>query len=63
MKDGKVIPYVSKYVHLGTTIYIQLYRDHVIDVVMNCINVPTIYFKIFLLLRVALYPINLIVIV
>ena len=33
MKDGNVIPYVSKCVHLGTTLYTQLYRDNVIDVV------------------------------
>ena len=28
-----VIPYVSKCLHLGTTIYTTLYRDNVIDVV------------------------------
>ena len=33
MKDGNVIPYVSKWLHLGTTIYTTLYRDNVIDVV------------------------------
>ena len=33
MKDGSVIPYVSKCLHLGTTIYTTLYRDNVIDVV------------------------------
>ena len=33
MKDGNVIPYVSKCLHLGTTIYTTLYRDNVIDVV------------------------------
>ena len=33
MKDGNVIPYVSKCLHLGTTIYILLYRDNIIDVV------------------------------
>ena len=26
MKDGNVIPYVSKCLHLGTTIYTTLYR-------------------------------------
>ena len=33
MKDGNVIPYVSKCLHLSTTIYTTLYRDYVIDVV------------------------------
>ena len=33
MKDGNVIPYVSKCLHLGTTIYTTLYRDNVIDIV------------------------------
>ena len=33
MKDGNVIPYVSKCLHLGTTIYTTLYKDNVIDVV------------------------------
>ena len=33
MKDGNVIPYVSKCLHLGTTIYTTLYRDNVIGVV------------------------------
>ena len=33
MKDGNVIPYVSKCLHLGTTIYTPLNRDNVIDVV------------------------------
>ena len=33
MKDGNVIPYVSKYWHIGTTIYTTLYRDDGIDVV------------------------------
>ena len=33
MKNGNVIPYVSKCLHLGTTIYTTLYRDNVIDVV------------------------------
>ena len=40
MKDGNVIPYVSKWVHLGTTIYTTLYRDNVIDVneLYKCTN-------------------------
>ena len=41
MKDGNVIPYVSKCLHLGTTIYTMLYRDNVINVVnelYNCTN-------------------------
>ena len=34
MKDGNVIPYVSKCVHIGiSTIYTTFYRDNVIDVV------------------------------
>ena len=33
MKYGNVIRYVSKCVHLDTTIFLQLYRDNVIDVV------------------------------
>ena len=32
MKYGNVIPYMSKCLHLGTTIYTTLYRHHVIDV-------------------------------
>ena len=31
MKDGNVIPYVSKCEHLGNTIYTTLYRDNAID--------------------------------
>ena len=42
MKDGNVIPYLSKCLHLGTTIYTTLYRDNVIDVVNELyINAPT----------------------
>ena len=33
MKDGNVITYVSKCLHLGTTIYTTLYSDNVMDVV------------------------------
>ena len=33
MKYGNVIRYVSKCLHLVTTIYTTLYRDNVIDVV------------------------------
>ena len=33
MKDGSVIPYVSKCLHICTTIYTTLYRDNVIDVI------------------------------
>ena len=33
VKDGNVIPYVSKCLHLGITIYTTLYRDTVIGVV------------------------------
>ena len=32
MRDGNVIPYLSKCMHLGTTIYTTLYKDNVIDV-------------------------------
>ena len=60
MKDGDVIPYVSKCLHLGTTIYTKtLYRDNVLMSSMNCINPQTIFCQIFFLLRVALYPIYL----
>ena len=38
MKDGNVIPYVSKCLHLGTTIYTTLYRDNVIDELYKCTN-------------------------
>ena len=33
MKDVNVKPYVSKWLHPGTTIYTTLYRDNVIDVI------------------------------
>ena len=59
MKDGNAIPYVSKCLHLGTTIYTTLYRDNVIDVVNELYK----RCHISLLLRVALYPICLIVFV
>ena len=60
MRDGKVY-YVNKYVHVGTTIDAQLYRDNVIDVLVSCINALTAVCLILPLPRVALYPIYLIV--
>ena len=63
MKDGNVIPYVSKCLHLGTTITQHYIEIMLLMSLMNCINVPTICYQISLLLRVALYPICLIVFV
>ena len=42
MKNGNLMPYVSKCMHLVTTIYTHLNRDNVIDFVMGYINTPTI---------------------
>ena len=42
MKDGNVIPYVSKCLHLVTTIYTTIIEIMLLMSLMNCINVPTI---------------------
>ena len=54
------LPYVSKYVHLGTTIYTTLYRNNVIDVVNKLYKRTHYLLSDFSLLRVALYQIYLI---
>ena len=63
MKDGNVIPYVSKCVHLGTTIYTTLYRDNVIDVVNELYKRTNYLLLDFNFLRIVLYKIYLIVFV
>ena len=63
MKDENVIPYVSKCLHLDSTNTQRYIEITLLMSLMNCINVPTICCQISLLLRVALYPIHLIVFV
>ena len=63
MKDGNVIPYVSKCLHLGTTIHTTLYSDNVIDVVNELYKHTNYLLSDFSLLRVTMYPINLLVFV